>query len=284
MLLCKEQQANVRGTQDFGRGNQPPAVDPESQGAVDGSTGGQRKSSAEHGSVGVPSASFSCPNATKLVLSTSNPHLQHVLSVSLYVDTIMQCHSKSLSQPTRILNIRGGGRHTSPIANEGRSEYYALDLAHQHNLPGISFLQGDITDPNLAESIDMKFDVIYTKDTFEHVLAPWDATGNVLRLLDEGGLFIFIAPFSWRYHSYPYDTFRYSHVAVQHLFGRFGGLKTIFAGYSKTNSNRGFWASKKDATLDGSNFRECIETVYVAQRDTGHKFDITVLDSNHEYS
>ena len=32
MLLYKEQQANVRGTQDFGRGNQPPAVDPESRG------------------------------------------------------------------------------------------------------------------------------------------------------------------------------------------------------------------------------------------------------------
>jgi hypothetical protein len=51
------------------------------------------------------------------------------------------------------------------------------------------------------------------------------ATNNIIKLLKNKGIFIFFAPFSWRYHPVPYDTYRYTHTGVRYLFERFGKIK-----------------------------------------------------------
>jgi hypothetical protein len=51
-------------------------------------------------------------------------------------------------------------------------DYYCLDLNIKRNEDKITYIQGDITNINL--NINMDFNIIFSKDTFEHILNPWD--------------------------------------------------------------------------------------------------------------
>lgn len=149
---------------------------------------------------------------------------------------------------------------------------------HQKKNANIIFIQADITKP-LTEQQITPFDFVYTKDTFEHILDPWNTTDNILNLLNENGIFIFMAPFSWLYHPMPYDTYRYSHTAVRYLFERNGGLIHLVSGYIKFSPRNGIYINGKDKTIDGNDFMECQKTFYIGMRHKNHIFDINTLDT-----
>jgi len=180
-------------------------------------------------------------------------------------------------QKLSLLDIGGGkGFGLQELGKRPDIDYHVLDLATRHTTPEVTFHQGDITDPGL--SLGQKFDVIFTKDTYEHILNPWDSTMNILALLKNGGRFIFLAPFSWRYHSSPYDTFRYTHTGARYLFERLGGMQCIETAYIPFGDVGGFWKNRKDHTMDGHPFPKCLETYYVAKRIDGFEFDKATLD------
>lgn len=186
----------------------------------------------------------------------------------------------------KMLDIGGGRGYGDIFSKRDDIDYNVLDLNEKKNEKNITFIKGDITDLNFK--FKSKFDIIFTKDTFEHILNPWDSTNNIINNLNENGLFLFMAPFSWRYHSSPYDTYRYSHTGAQYIFERNNKLKKIFSGYQIRENRNGFWKNKKDYTInDNKIFMECIETVYIAQKKENYIFDIKMLDSdlsiNHDY-
>jgi SAM-dependent methyltransferase len=197
-----------------------------------------------------------------------------------------------------VLDVGGGnppGASTGcqPLLRTGqRMDLHVLDLElSRAKLDGVTIHQGDITAANLglAGTDGKQFDVVYTKDTFEHILNPWDATANVLKLLKPGGLFIFQAPFSWRYHAYPVDAYRYSHTGAQYLFERLGGMRRVVSGYYYGKNWHG-WKSKLDMPMDGDPFPKSIEVVYVGMRTDSKKFAAgsfdprARLDGNWDYS
>lgn len=156
-------------------------------------------------------------------------------------------------------------------------DYYTLDLNSKRNTQtNITFIQGDITDQNL--NLDHNFDIIFTKDTFEHILNPWDSTKNIIKYLNNTGIFIFIAPFSWRYHSSPYDTYRYTHTGAQYMFERLGKLKKKLSGYILSGPNQGFWKNKKDFTVNNKSFKENQSVLYIGVKNDMYEFDINNLD------
>ena len=174
----------------------------------------------------------------------------------------------------------GGGRGWGKILYQRNDiDYYALDLnTKRNNEKNITYIQGDITDQNLK--LDHTFDIIFTKDTFEHILNPWDSTKNIITYLNNTGLFIFIAPFCWRYHASPYDTYRYTHTGVQYLFERLGKIKKKLSGYVIFPPNKGRWKNKKDVTLENKPFKECQEVLYIGIKDELYRFNINSLDSD----
>jgi SAM-dependent methyltransferase len=181
--------------------------------------------------------------------------------------------------------VRGTGSYKSrkgfkqAVPTSGLSLKSAI-LVHQSidNKDKSKFIQGDITSPTL--SLPQKYHIVFTKDTFEHILNPWDATQNVLNALEDKGIFIFLAPFSWRYHASPFDTYRYTHTGARYLFERLGKLKNIFAGYIGFGPINGFWKNNKDKTIDNLPFPKCLETIYIAQKDSTHIFQTTLLDTD----
>jgi hypothetical protein len=179
----------------------------------------------------------------------------------------------------KMLDIGGGRGYGEIFSSRDDIDYYALDLNEKKKEDNITFLQGDITSNKL--NFNTKFDIIFTKDTYEHILNPWDSTNNIINNLVDEGMFLFMAPFSWRYHASPYDTYRYSHTGVQYLFERNNKLKKVFSGYQVRQNRNGFWKNKKDLTMNNNKkFLECIETIYIGQKNENYIFDLKNLNSD----
>lgn len=207
--------------------------------------------------------------------TTLNPHLK-ILNHPKLLNEVLKILTNNFTKKIAILDI-GGGRGFGDVFINEHINYYVLDLNIQKSSNDkIKYIQGDITSKNL--DLGYKFDLIFTKDTYEHILNPWDSTDNVVNHIKDGGLFFFIAPFSWRYHASPYDAFRYSHTGVQYLFERNNKLKKVVSGYSTKVSIKGFWKNKKDFTLDNKPFTDSIVTIYVGQKDSSYVFNKNVLD------
>ena len=216
------------------------------------------------------------------MLETPNPHLkqyEHNNIEKIVKHYINEYLVNKLNEKISMLDIGGGRGFGQTFSKMPNMEYFCLDINLQKSTHGISYIQGDITDSNL--NIKKEFDIIITKDTFEHILNPWDATKNILKFLKNNGIFMCFVPFSWRYHASPYDAYRYSHTGLQYLFERNDGMKKIESGYMRFRNIQGFWKNKKDFTMNHpKSFTECIEAVYIGKRDTTHKFNIDDLDKD----
>lgn len=76
----------------------------------------------------------------------------------------------------------------------------------------------------------------------EHVVDPWAAATEMVRIVRPGGLLVHLAPFAWRYHPFPEDHWRFSHSGLKLLFERAGHVETILSGYdigSRRKNQRG---------------------------------------------
>lgn len=208
--------------------------------------------------------------------NTSNPLMQ-VLLPNEFDNFIKSLFNSKDGQ--NILDI-GGGRGKTFDFNK-KSNYYVLDI-NSHN--DKSFIRGDITNPEL--NIDKKFDFIISKDTFEHILNPWEATQNILNLLNEGGIFICEAPFNWRFHPSPYDGYRYSHQGLKYLFENKGKMREISSGYVYFyNKVSGFWKNKCDWwPFSQNNHFDSVCSYYIGIKDSQHKFNLSDIKGDFSIS
>lgn len=209
--------------------------------------------------------------------NTENKHLK-VVSQSIR-EIVSELSNKLINKngDINILNIGGGYEKEVEkyLSSKKNINYYCLDIETKR-LKG-NYICGDITDKNL--NINIKFDIIYTSNTFEHILNPWDATENILNLLKEGSYIICIVPFSWRYHACPVDTYRYTHTGIRYLFERKNFIECIFSGYHIQEGSVSSWyKSGTDKTLSGKPFKENIQTVYIGKKNSKITFDISDLD------
>jgi uncharacterized UPF0146 family protein len=210
-------------------------------------------------------------------IKTSNPHLKIIKDDKLtLVKKIINLLTDNNTKKIDVLNIGGGFKKDIEKYLLGNKfiNYYCLDIQNKDNTPNI--ILGDITDNNLK--INKQYDFIYSCDTFEHILNPWDATQNIIKFLKNDAFFLCIVPFSWRYHACCYDTYRYSHTGIRYLFERLNNIEHIFSGYKKYGNTKGWYNDNTDKTLNNKPFTESIETFYLAKKNINYKFDINNLD------
>jgi SAM-dependent methyltransferase len=89
---------------------------------------------------------------------------------------------------------------------------------------------GDICSNTLK---DNTFDVVFSRQTFEHIKEPWIAAEECVRITKLGGLVINLVPWSYRYHPSPIDFYRFSDEGIAYLYERTGKVERIFTGYDK---------------------------------------------------
>jgi len=195
-----------------------------------------------------------------VILSKIITYLQHTLNKS----------------KIKVLNIGGGYVKPNEIylSQNKDVDYYVLDLNNPENQTNL--IVADITDNNL--NIQHTFDFIYSKDTFEHILNPWEATKNIKKMLNEKGIILCIAPFCWRYHACPVDTYRYSHTGLRYILEYLSEIEHIFSGYKDCGPTNGFWKDTTDFTLDGNPFSVSQEAYYIGVKNKDYKFTIENFD------
>ena len=193
------------------------------------------------------------------------PHWKIVKDTQVFIEEILSDYLKDNPNPS-FFDVGGGVGSKAKWAPG--YDYYIMDIIPRPKSPK-NIVVGDISD--CSHIPDNTYDVVFSYMVYEHLKEPWKASTESMRILKPNGLIICIAPFSWRYHPVPIDTFKYSHTAMQILFGQDKNVQTIFAGYDisiRRQDVKGYWENGLDkAPLDQmGGFRENISTVYVGRK------------------
>jgi len=181
------------------------------------------------------------------------------------LDFITRYHSENVGDLT-FLDV--GGRSGEFRGSASGFKYQILEI--DETQVGTDLVIGDICHcPHLA---DESYDIVFSHNVFEHILEPWRAAEECVRLVKPGGLLIHMAPFAWRYHPVPLDCYRYTHTGLAHLFERGGQVKTEIAGYDISNRRKNATGGKMAGGLDIppkdelGGWREHWLTVYVGRK------------------
>lgn len=93
-------------------------------------------------------------------------------------------------------------------------------LRHPQGI-GVDMLEDDGVDvvQNLEHApLSAKFAHIEVLSVLEHTQRPWKVAANLETMLMEGGSIYVSVPWVWKYHGYPDDLWRFSHLTLPILF------------------------------------------------------------------
>jgi len=80
----------------------------------------------------------------------------------------------------------------------------------------------DFLDPQVAQAMENRFDMVFCFDTLEHVSNPFLFCAHLLRIAKPGGYIYSSTLFSWGYHPSPNDYFRFSPEGLHECFQQAG--------------------------------------------------------------
>ena len=183
---------------------------------------------------------------------------EHELSVRIAQHIRRQRHG-------RFLDV-GGGTGGSSRHLAGRYQWNALDIVTESD----DVILADICD--CPEVPDATFDIVFSRNTYEHLPRPWRAAAETARILKPGGLALVSTCFAWRFHPVPGDYFRFSHMGLELLFED-AGLETITSGYDLSLRRMDFGSKLTDGfdaapADDLGGFRENWTVYYAGRRPT----------------
>lgn len=69
-----------------------------------------------------------------------------------------------------------------------------------------------------AEALPVQFAHIEALSVLEHTQRPWKVAENLIAMLRDGGSIFISVPWVWRFHGYPSDYWRFSHMTLPILF------------------------------------------------------------------
>jgi len=181
-----------------------------------------------------------------------------------YVSQYKITHKSNLS----FLDVGGRNGEYKCFA-EGFENYNILEV--DKSAKGSNLIYGNICRCNDIK--DNTYDIVFSRDVFEHIKEPWLAAEECSRITKPGGLNIHITLFSWRWHPVPVDMFRYTHEGLSFLFERTNKIQTLFAGYDLVNRRHNTMGGKMKNKVDAvpldemGGFRENWRVVYAGKKN-----------------
>jgi SAM-dependent methyltransferase len=134
----------------------------------------------------------------------------------------------------RLLDIGCGTKPYKSMLSSCVSTHVGLDRPQPFNPKAEMDLAGTASNIPLK---DASFDSVLSTASLEHLPEPESALLECNRVLKQGGIAIYSVPFIWHLHSEPWDYFRFSKYALQHLFEK-TGFEII-----EINALAGFWTT-----------------------------------------
>lgn len=128
-------------------------------------------------------------------------------------------YASKLPSPVTILDI--GSRY---FGREKISPYRNVFSDARYNYTGMDMTPGNNVDIVGYESITKPYDCVISTYVLEHVKKPWDWLKNLVPFFKN--YICIIAPFGYKKHSYPVDTYRYFPDGLEDLF-EYAGIKKL---------------------------------------------------------
>ena len=99
----------------------------------------------------------------------------------------------------------------------GRGQYTGVDMETGPGVDAVCDMAGDfeILHSDLGQA---RFGTIFCLSVLEHCENPFIMADNLTRLLKPGGKICISVPFSWKFHGYPSDYWRFTHEGIKKLF------------------------------------------------------------------
>ena len=248
-------------------------------------------------------------NFTKLAVPSNNPHMTvlrkrknaavgvkpHAAVEELLVD-FAEHISKRSPRLLQCLDVGGNSGKPFEMRIRRRLNYTSLDFVaaaparDNRSLarPRARSLVGNVQACN-RHIPAASYDLVMASNVFEHLLMPWRAASEMVRLARPGGYIVMTAPFSSRYHAYPIDTLRLTHTMARFLFERTGRVRTLFAGYSVDPDHRAWARGHYADHSDDPPIPELlgnlgVSAIWVGQKDVGARpFRPETLDMNADF-
>lgn len=107
------------------------------------------------------------------------------------------------------------------IFNQSPWQYTGLDIQSGPNVDIV------LSDPYKFPMEKESFDVVVSVSAMEHVEDIYAWSEELIRILKPNGLICLTAPFSWAFHQYPLDCWRFAPDGMRFLFIKRGGLTEI---------------------------------------------------------
>jgi len=174
----------------------------------------------------------------------------------------------------RFLDV--GGRHGESKELAKTCEYWIVDTDRETN-EADHVLGCDIQNIDACPGMNNlrgTFDVIHSRNCFEHLREPWEALRTIGALAKPQALLLLVAPFAWRYHNPGYgDYLRYSSSEYDFLASKYGGFTKVESGYdgrARRKVTQGHLKDGKDKVEEDKHggWLESIEAFYVGRKDS----------------
>lgn len=132
----------------------------------------------------------------------------------------IQRHAESLDGPYLEVGSKDyGSTQDLRAVFAGRGPYVGVDFEQGPGVDRLLDLTADFEhiDTTLGGT---KFGTIFCLSVLEHCRQPFRMAENLTRLLKPGGKICISAPFSFKFHAYPSDYWRFTHEGIKTLFPR----------------------------------------------------------------
>jgi SAM-dependent methyltransferase len=118
-----------------------------------------------------------------------------------------------LNPSARVLDLGCGDKPYYPYFHGHCSEFVGVDLR--------ASLLVDLVYDGSVNLSDEYFDLIICTQVLEHTRDPFKLSSEIWRLLKRGGRAFVSVPFTWHYHPWPKDYWRFTSDGLEVLFERF---------------------------------------------------------------
>lgn len=105
------------------------------------------------------------------------------------------------------------------LCHDNNLNYLGTDLTEGRNVDLVIDFTDDIS--LIEKKLKAKYKTVICCSVLEHVKDIFKFANNISSIVETGGVLLLSVPFTWEFHGYPNDYWRFTPAAIEYLFDQF---------------------------------------------------------------